>query len=95
MENETNNPSMESQIIFVAKDTGYNFEYIYNMTIRKFKTLFDMGIKDIEYKINKMALMTGHLDPKEKIQNYMYEKPKDYFESLFQSADAFKDKIGL
>lgn len=88
-------PTLEKKMMFVVNHSNLSVKDIATMTYRHFNMIFDMSIDEMEYKINKLAYMTGHIDTKEKMVNYMFEKEKDVFESLFKSADTFKESIGL
>ena len=88
-------PTLEKKMMFVVNHSNLSVRDIVTMTYRHFNMIFDMNIDEMEYKINKLAYMTGHIDSKEKMVNYMFEKEKDVFESLFKSADTFKESIGL
>ena len=58
--------SFEDYIISLAVETGWTYEYIYNLSIRKFMSSIQRLDNSIHYKIYLAASMSGMVDFKDK-----------------------------
>lgn len=85
---------LERKVIAIAMHTGYKFEEIYDMPIRKFTQMLSMIDDLIDYKITKSASMSGFVSfPKDfKIEHWLYKPEKDMYGDAYQSLDDLKAK---
>ena len=86
--------TLEKKIVCLSISTGFDFEKIYNMTIRKFTMALTTVDDLINYKIMKTAAMSGFIQwPKDKpIEHWIYKPDKDmYGDNSYKSlSDATK-----
>lgn len=85
--------NLEKQIASLCVETGYTLETIKNMTIRKFFILQDMKDKEISYKIQTLASMTGLVKFNESPRHYLQEDNKDPLEDKLISYNSLKQKL--
>lgn len=90
--------SFEDYIISVASITGWSFEYIYSMTIRKFTRVVQRLDNYIHYKIYLAASMSGMVEFKDKsfIKHWLSDlNNENKYEDVSMDLDAVQEKISL
>lgn len=75
--------SLERKIVCLVTATSMTFDDIYELSMRKFHMLIGTVNDLIEYKLNKVGLMSGAIKLKdgEKLEHWMYQKEKGLYDS--------------
>jgi len=90
--------TLEDYIVSLSGITGWSFEYIYNMSIRKFVIAIRRFDNLIHYKIYLSASMSGMVEFKDKsfIKHWLTNlEEKDKYDSVSMDLDTIQDKISL
>ena len=90
--------SFEDYIISLAVTTGWSYEYIYNLSIRKFFKSIQRLDNLIHYKIYLSASMSGMVEFKDKsfIKHWLSNlENKDKYADVSVGVDAVQNKLSL
>lgn len=91
--------SLEDYIVSLTSVTGWTFDYVYNMPIRKFIKAIERHDNLLHYKIYLAASMSGMVDFKDKsfIIHWLssLDKPKDAYGNVTVNLDELQEKISL
>lgn len=94
----TKSGTFEDYIISLAVTTGWSFEYIYNMTIRRFTKSVQRLDNLIHYKVYLGASLSGMVEFKDKsfIKHWLSNLDSDEkFSDVKVDVDAVEDKINF
>lgn len=93
--NKVHSPSLNKKILFVVSETGIGKNEILNMNIIEFEELYNLTLEKFDYKINRTAELSGNVEFKEKLEHFMFKKPKTIYDTIFQSSQNFEQKMGM
>lgn len=85
--------SLEKQILSMTIETGYTLNDIKELTLRKFFLLEKQKDKEISYKIQKTAIMSGFVKFEGTIPHYLEEDNKDPYQDKLISYQSLKAKM--
>jgi hypothetical protein len=85
-------PSLEKQMCCVATGTGYTFEYIKKIPLRKFILLLSTIDAKLHYQIYKLNENSGAVKFPEGINHWIYEKKRNLFDDMI-TLDSLRNKI--
>lgn len=95
---KTKPASLEDLIVSLSVATGWSFEYVYNLSIRKFLKSIERLDNLIHYKIYLQASMSGMVEFKDKsfIKHWLSNLEKqDKYEDVSVDVDSVKEKINF
>ena len=90
--------SLEDHVISLASATGWTLEYVYDMTVRKFKKSIQRLDNLIHYKIYLSASMSGMVEFKDKsfIKHWLSDiDENDKYGDVSVDLDAMRGKVSL
>lgn len=89
--------SLEDIIVSLSVGTGWSFEYIYKLSIRKFLKSIERLDNLIHYKIYLQASMSGMVEFKDKsfIKHWLSNLEKDKYEDVSVDVDTVKENINF
>lgn len=85
--------TLEKQILSMTVETGYTLNDIKELTIRKFFLLEKQKDKEISYKIQKTASMSGFARFEGTIPHYLEEDNKDPYQDKIISYQSLKSQF--
>lgn len=87
--------TLEEKIVCLAVATGFRFQDIYDMSIRKFTMSLQRVDDLINYKIMKQAVSSGFAQlPKGKnIEHWIYKPDRDMYGDAYKSTDDIKGEL--
>jgi hypothetical protein len=88
-------PTLEELMSCIVASTGYKYEEIYDMTIRKFYMTLSRTSYKVDYQIIKTGMYNGTVKPDEHMLHWQdsFIKENKYSDCL-ADFDTFKNKIG-
>lgn len=86
-------PTLEKQITAIVSSSGYTYENVYDMTIRKFLILLRTIDTKLHYQIYKTASLHPYVEFKEDIEHWLYEKKKNRLHGKIMGYDELTDKM--
>lgn len=90
--------TLEDYIVSLAVITGWTYEYIYSLSIRKFISSIRRLDNYIHYKIYLSASMSGMVEFKDRsfIKHWLSDlSEKDKYKDVSMDLDAIKEKVSL
>jgi hypothetical protein len=89
--------SIEDIIVSLSVGTGWSFEYIYNLSIRKFLKSIERLDNLIHYKIYLQASMSGMVEFKDKsfIKHWLSNLEKDKYGDVSVDVETVKENINF
>lgn len=94
----TKTGTLEDYIVSLAVVTGWTYDYIYSLTIRKFISSLRRLDNYIHYKIYLSSSMSGMVEFKDKsfIKHWLSNiNEKDKYKDVSMDLDAVRDKVSL
>lgn len=85
--------TLEKQMLSMTVETGYTLNDIKELTIRKFFLLEKQKDKEISYKIQKTAILSGFVKFEGTIPHYLEEDTKDPLQDKLISYQSLKQKM--
>ena len=82
--------TVEKKVVCLSISTHYKFDEIYDMPIRKFSMALSTVDDLINYKITKLAYMTGLVTPPKgkTLEHWIYKPDKDMYGDDYKSLDS-------
>ena len=93
---KTEQPTLERQMSCIAISSGYSYEQIENLTLRKFTQLLRVADAKLSYLASKIGEMSGLVTFKSPIPHWIYTKEnarKSMFDNIM-TVDQIQKKIG-
>jgi hypothetical protein len=87
-------PSFGDQINAMCVLTGFTFDYIYSMPIRRFFLVLGKAIAKMEYQMARTAEMSGMVEFKSPIKDWIPSEKKNFLAERSGQYDEVKKKIG-
>lgn len=86
-------PSLEKKLACAVISTGYTFEEIYNITIRKLNLLLRTEDGKMFYQAAKIGSMSGMVTFKTEPDHWIYERKKTIFDEGATQLDSLRSKL--
>ena len=86
-------PSLEKQITAIVASTGYKYEEIYDMPIRKFTILLRTVDSKLQYQIYKTASLHPYVEFKQEIEHWLYERKRNRLDGKIMGYNELQDKM--
>jgi hypothetical protein len=87
-------PSFDDEINAMCVLTGFTFEYIYSMPIRRFFLVLGKAILKMEYQMARTAEMSGMVKFESPIKDWIPSEKKNFLVERSGQYDEVKKKIG-
>lgn len=86
-------PSLEKQITAIVSSSGYKYEEVYDISIRKFLLLIRTIDAKLHYQIYKTASLHPYVEFKEQIDHWLYERKRSILDGKIMGYNELKDKM--
>lgn len=88
---------IEDLIVSLSAETGYELEYVYDMSIRKFSKMLERLDNKIHYEIYTQASMSGMVEFKDRsfIKHWLSDLTVDDLGTELMPVEAVEDKISF
>lgn len=88
---------MEDLIVSLCSETGFEFEYVYDMTIRKFSKMLERVDNKLHYLMFSQASLSGMIEFKDKtfIKHWLSDLTVNELDEELIPIESVKDKISM